>query len=292
MARQRKLKNIKTGEYQATIFWQTGTGIEERQRFAEHAGVKVDQKWAYIYLRDGEEIVKLSRTRNESAQMYVDMSLRQAIKERVTNGAMHMAGLEHLSTYRCAGINTGKTFNCPQHTVEWFEGEIEDRISSLIRDEDWPSVLEQRKIDAAKAQQALELARVAREQAKEAGFGEWRKDGGQWLVCVENRRAGDIVPVRRRDGSVSHHELTVQVSDKLYKVGDEIPANEVESRKTKKLVVFKPSEMPRQTFEDRPKREAAVTPSPTVFSVLDSPKRKAVSKQNRDGSWTFNEVTI
>jgi hypothetical protein len=256
MAKKRELKCIAPGEYQATCFWREGKGIEDRFRYAENAGIKVEEKWAYIYLRDGEEIIKLSRTRNESAQVYVDKSLREAIAERVINGTRHQirgeSATEHTNvrTYATsAAWNENETVTvtdywcngdgCTTHTPAWFAAEIDSRIAALISDADWPNVLSQRKIDEANAEAALKQSAVDRAKAKADGCGEWRKDNGEWLVAADNQRVGDIIPVRRRDGSIANYELVAQVSPKLFKVGAEIPAAEVESRKTKKLLVMR-----------------------------------------------------
>ncbi len=86
MARNRQCENLKLGEYQGAAIWQSGSGIEERTRYAEGIGIKVEEKWVSLYLRDGEEIVRLSRKTNDSAQIYLEMSLRDAVKERIVNG--------------------------------------------------------------------------------------------------------------------------------------------------------------------------------------------------------------
>jgi hypothetical protein len=130
MAKDRQLNRIKPGEYQATCFWREGTGIEERMRYAEHAGIKVDEKWGYIYLRDGEETVKLSRTRNQSAQVYVGKSLRDAMRERIANRVTHSLspGYEQYEGESeqkwCCGDG------CTIHTPEWLEQEIGIRLSN------------------------------------------------------------------------------------------------------------------------------------------------------------------
>jgi hypothetical protein len=165
MAKDRQLSRLTPGEYQATCFWESGSGIEQRTRYAENAGIKVEDKWVYIYLRNGEEVVKLSRTRNQSAQVYIDMTLRQAIAEKVSNSAhsaacCHPANQELTIAHDVACMNPRSTLydetgcSCPivrvpptpckTHTPQWFESAIDERIASLIADEQWSSVLAQR----------------------------------------------------------------------------------------------------------------------------------------------------
>ena len=235
MARNRQCKHLKIGEYQGAAIWQSGSGIEERTRYADGIGIKVDEKWVYLYLRDGEEIVRLIRRTNKSAQVYLDMTLRDALKERIINHVessstccwgkfgweRHWAGENSLYSERTP---------CSLHTAEWLESEIQAKLDSIISDEEWPSILAQRKIDAVKAAERLVELGKERQEARDAGFGEWRNSGGTWLVSVEGHRVGDIVAVRRRSGTVSHHVLTVQLSAKLFRVGEEIPEAEVAGR--------------------------------------------------------------
>lgn len=291
MARKRELNRIQPGEYQATVLWSSGTGIEERPRYAECTGVKIMDKWAYIYLHDGEEIVKLSRTRNHSAQVYVDMSLRDAVRERIVNGveggspccwgrfgwARNSGGEESLWS--------GDRTPCPLHTPEWLEERIDERVAEFISDEDWASVLAQRQIDAAKAQEALAQAAKERDEARVSGFAEWRKDGREWLVSVDDRSVGEIIPVRRRNGTVSWHELTVQVSPKLFRVGDEIQEAEVELRRTKKVIPFVPSATPMPVIPETKRPVVKFTPSPMPRNVLPESRKQPRLIQNRDGSW-------
>src|ERR1035437_10789284 len=44
MARNRQCDRLKIGEYQGAAIWQCGSGIEERTRYAEGIGIKVDEK--------------------------------------------------------------------------------------------------------------------------------------------------------------------------------------------------------------------------------------------------------
>jgi hypothetical protein len=237
MARNRKCGNVKIGEYQGTAIWQSGSGIEERTRYAEGIGIKIAEKWVYLYLRDGEEIVRLSRKSNKSAQIYLDMTLRDALQERIVHSVENSSsccwgqfGWER----HCGGEDSldSERTPCPRHTTEWLEEEIQGRLDSIITDEDWPSVLALRKIDAVKATERFAEMEKEREAARESGFGEWRNSGGTWLVSIDGHSVGDIVAVRRRNSTVSHHEITVQVSPKLFKVGEAIPEAEVELHKT------------------------------------------------------------
>ena len=81
MARNRQCGRLKIGEYQGSAIWQCGSGIEERTRYAEGIGIKVAEKWVYLYLRDGEEIIRLSKKANTSAQLY--QIGRASCRERV-----------------------------------------------------------------------------------------------------------------------------------------------------------------------------------------------------------------
>lgn len=233
MARGRELQTLKPGEYQATVFWSCGSGIEQRDRYAEQVRVKVTDKWAYIYPRDGEEIVKLSRTRNHSAQVYVGMTLREAIREKVSNSVMHgprcscnRSPYDDGDEYR-VGENqyvdgSGELRPCI-HTADWYESEIDERISRLPSDEQWPSILAQRRIDAVAAQAKLEAQERERIAARESGYGEWYQRDGQWLVKISGYSVGDAVTVRRRNGSTSRHILTVEIARDRYAVGQALP---------------------------------------------------------------------
>jgi hypothetical protein len=153
----------------------------------------VAEKWVYLYLRDGEEIVKLSRTRNESAQIYVDMSLRDVMLERVTNYI--------LSSTSCCHVENGGMSTCEMHTPELIEQEVEARLSAVISDEEWPSVLEARKIEAREAQEYLEQKARERQLAQECGEGEWRRVSGCWKVwTLREPKRGDTTIVRTKYG--------------------------------------------------------------------------------------------
>lgn len=294
MARNRKCRSLKIGEYQGAAIWQSGSGIEERTRYAEGIGIKVAEKWVYLYLREGEEIVRLSRKTNESAQIYLEMTLDDALKERIVNGVENNSsccwgrfGWER----HCGGENSldSERTPCPHHTVEWLEGEIQAKLDSIITDEDWPSVLAQRKIDAVKAAERIAEMEKEREEAREAGYGEWRNNEGTWLVSIEGHSVGDIVAVRRRNGTVSHHELTAQVSPKLFKAGEEIPEEEVELRKARKVIAFVPSPMPKN-FVQKTRKPVEFTPSPMAENVFPEKRKQPRFVQNRDGSWTVESV--
>jgi len=147
MARNRQLGRIDVGEYNATVFWQEGKGVEERPRYAESTGVGVTETWVFIYLRDGAEIVKLSRKRNTSALLYIDMTLRDVMRERVRNHIRNSTSCCYAGERKYEFSAPGK--QCTVHTPEWIEQEIDRRIDELISDEAWPAVLERRKIEAA-----------------------------------------------------------------------------------------------------------------------------------------------
>jgi len=228
---------LKTGEYQGSAIWQCGSGIEERTRHAEGIGIKVDEKWIYLYLRDGEEIVRLRRKANKSAQLYLDMTLRDVMKERIVNSVENNSsccwgqfGWER----HCGGEDSlySERTPCTLHTDEWLEEEIQERLDSIIADDDWPSVLAQRKIDAVKAAERLEELQRERDAAREAGYGEWSNSGRTWLVSIDGHSVGEIVSVRRRDGTVSQHELLAQVGTKLFRAGAAIPEAEAVLNKT------------------------------------------------------------
>jgi hypothetical protein len=221
MAKMRQIKVIPPGEYQATIFWLEGSGLEQRERHAEYAGVKVDEKWVYIHLRDGEEIIRLLRRRNGSAQVYISMGLREAMREKIVNNVENSSrccwGQFGMSRGNRRGEGTlgASRTPCAYHTAKWLEAEIEDRIGELTSDDDWPAILCARKKNA-------EQQMLPREAARAEGVAEWRKRDGDWVVYAEGRQVGDIVTVRRRSGSLSKHELVRCVADDLYLVGPEI----------------------------------------------------------------------
>jgi hypothetical protein len=295
MAQNRQCGWLKTGEYQGSAIWQCGSGIEERTRYAEGIGIKVAETWVYLYLRDGEEIIRLRRKANTSAQVYLDLTLRDALMERIVNGVENNSsccwgqfGWER----HCGGEDSiySERTPCTLHTAEWLEEEIQAKLDSIITDEDWPSVLAQRKIDAVKAAGQLAEMEKEREVARESGFGEWRNSGGTWLVSIDGHSVGDIVAVRRRDGTVSYHEITVQVSTKLFKVGDAIPEAEVELRKTRKVIAFVPSSMPKNVaYETR--KPMKFTQSPMAENMFPDKRKKPHFVQNRDGSWAVEKAS-
>jgi hypothetical protein len=295
MARNRQCGWLKAGEYQGSAIWQCGTGIEERTRYAEGIGIKVDDKWVYLYLRDGEEIVRLSRKSNKSAQIYLDMTLRDALRERIVHSVENSSsccwgqfGWER----HCRGedsLNSERT-PCNLHTAEWLESEIQATLDSITTDEEWPSVLAQRKIDAVKAEERLAEMERERDTAREAGYGEWRNSGGTWLVSIEGRGVGDIVAVRRRNGSVSHHELTVQVSPKLFSVSEEIPEAEVELRKMKKIIDFVPSPTPKKVVRET-RKLVEFAPSPLAKNLSPEKRKQPRLVKKSDGSWLVEKAS-
>jgi hypothetical protein len=295
MARNRQCGNLTIGEYQGAAIWQSGSGIEEQTRHVEGIGIKVAEKWVYLYLRDGDEIVRLSRKTNKSAQIYLSMPLREALKERIVNGVENNSsccwgqfGWER----HCGGEDSlySERTPCPHHTAEWLEGEIQAKLDSIITDEDWPSVLAQRKIDAVKAEERLAEMEREREASRESGLGEWRNSSGTWLVSIDGHGVGDIVAVRRRNGNVSHHELTVQVSPKLFIAGEDIVGAEVELRGTKKVIAFVSSPMPKNVVQET-RKQVEFTPSPTAENVFPEKRKQPHFIQNRDGSWTVEKAS-
>ena len=148
----------------------------------------------------------------------------------------------------------------------------------------------QRKIDAVKAEERLAEMEREREEACEAGFGEWRNSSGTWLVSIDGHSVGDIVAVRRRNGTVSHHELTAQVNPKLFKVGEEIAEAEVELRRTRKVIAFVPSPL-RKNVVQKTRKQAEFTPSPMAENVFPEKRKQPHFVQNRDGSWTVEKAS-
>jgi hypothetical protein len=295
MSRDRQCGSLRLGEYQGAGIWQCGSGIEERTRYAEGIGIKVDEKWVYLYLRDGEEVVRLSRKTNTSAQIYLDMTLRDALRERIFNGVENNSsccwgqfGWER----HCGGEDSlyAERTPCEIHTAEWLEAEIQSKLDAIISDEEWPSVLAQRRIDAVNAAERLAKMEEERGAAREAGYGEWRNSNGTWLVSIVGHSVGDIVAVRRRDGTVSHHEITVPVSPKLFKVGEAIPEAEVELRKARKVIAFVPSPMPKNVVQETRKPVEFVA-SPTPENVFPEKRKQPHFVQSRDGSWTVAKAS-
>jgi hypothetical protein len=204
MAKWRQAGHVKEGEYHGSATWRTGHGIEERERAAEGIGIKVSEKWVYLYLRDGEEIVKLMRTTNTLAQIYPGMSLRDVMRERTLNYV--------INSTTCRQISNGELDNCEINTPEWMERAIEKRLSSIISDEDWPSVLAARKVEAQRAQEYLERKAQERQLAQVAGGGEWRQSQGCWKVwTLRQPKAGEAVIVLSRSG-----ETTEVIIDSSY----------------------------------------------------------------------------
>jgi hypothetical protein len=194
MAQYRQASATPVGEYNGSATWRSGSGIEERERAADDIGIKVTDKWLYLYLRDGEEIVKLSRSRNTSAQIYLGKSLREVMQERVRNWIRN-------STSCCYSGGDGR---CMVHTLAWVKQEIEERLSAIITDDQWPSVLAARQIAAKEAQEYAEHKAREREIAQLSGDGEWRKSNGDWKVwTLLQPDVGSTVTVRTRFGSAN-----------------------------------------------------------------------------------------
>jgi hypothetical protein len=213
MARERQCKYLPLGEYNGSAMWRSGSGIEERLRCAEGIGIEITELWVCVHLKDGEEIVRFNRKTNRSAQIYLNMSLRDALKEQIINGVTHSSNCcrGQFGFQRQGG---GKRCPCGLHTPEWLEAQVDSRLENIVTDEEWPAVLAQHEVDAAVAQ--------GREDAKAAGSGEWYRFDRHWCISIAGRNAGEIVPVRRRDGTVSLYQLGKKVSEKLYMPGPEV----------------------------------------------------------------------
>jgi len=135
MARNRQCRSLKIGEYQGAAIWQSGSGIEERTRYAEGIGIKVDEKWVYLYLCDGEEIVRLNRKANTSAQIYLEMNLRDSLRERIVKGVENSSSCcwgRFGQERHCGGEDSlySERTLCTLHTADWLEGEIQARLSA------------------------------------------------------------------------------------------------------------------------------------------------------------------
>lgn len=289
MARNRQCRSLIVGGYQGAAIWQSGSGIEMRTRYADGIGIKVDEKWVYLYLRDGEEIVRLSRKTNKSAQIYPEMTLQEVMRERVINRVENSSSCcwGEFGRERHNGVERTP---CKLHTTEWLEDEIQSELDSIVSDEEWPSVLAERKIDAVKASQRLAELELEREAARDAGYGEWRKSGDTWLVSIEDHCAGDIVAVRRRNGAVSHHELTVQVTPKLFRVGEEIPEADAEARKARQNDAFAPSPKLRNVLQEKPELVEIVSGA-TPENVRCEMRKSPHSIRSNNEAWSVREAS-
>jgi len=225
MAKDRQVERLAIGEHTGTAFWRSGRGIEERERYAEGIRIEVEDKWVCLHLASGE-LVRLRRSgraANESAQIYLNMTLDQALREKAENYCFSTAGLG------------------PPPPEEKIEMGKEWRRERLVSDEDWPAILAQRKIDAAKAQEELERRASEREKARMAGMAEWRSHGGQWLIRVDRRREGDVVTVRRKNGTSSRHILGGEQGPGLYASAGELGEGEAPARAQAPALAGRPS---------------------------------------------------
>lgn len=211
MARLRQLRHLPPGEHQATVFWQEGSGLSAHERCAEFAGIKVTPAWTYIYpSADSNEVIRLSTKRNTSAQVYIGMSLREAMLERVANWISN-------STSCCWGKPSSRR-DCPTHTAEWVDEEVDRRVTAQRQaEEQWPAELARRQAEYT----ASLPERIA---AIDAGLGEWRRTGNGWAIAIAGHQSGDQVKVRRRDGTQSTHVLGDQVGEDIYADGGEVVA--------------------------------------------------------------------
>ena len=95
MAKERQVARLELGEHTGTAFWRTGRGIEERERYAEGIRIEVTEEWVRLHLASGET-VRLRRSggaANESAQIYVGMTVEQALREKAANYCGQMLGV-------------------------------------------------------------------------------------------------------------------------------------------------------------------------------------------------------
>ena len=76
-------------------------------------------------------------------------------------------------------------------------------------------------------------------------YGEWFYDEKRWLIRIRDRKTGDIVPARRRSGSLSYHELEIQVAPGLYASVRNVPDAEIPPNQ---LIAFDPA--PDSTYNE------------------------------------------
>jgi len=159
MGHDRLPKALEVRSYQGAAVWKSGRGIEQHTRYADGVGIKVDAQWVQLFLRDGEEVVRLRRTTNKSAQIYPNMSLRDALRERITNNLTTNCrvcrGEEEAPTDASNAAETERalahwnkwherrgetpppppesfsTLRVHLHTAEWLEAEIETRMEKI-----------------------------------------------------------------------------------------------------------------------------------------------------------------
>jgi hypothetical protein len=207
MARHRQIQHLTPGEYVATVTWVERIGNRDFDRCAEHAGVKVTGTWVAIYpdAGDPEKLVRLARRTNKSAQVYVDMSIEEMVRERTINWCAN-------STKCCNGRGFGAS-GCKVHTKAWLNKEIKTSAAN-VRAHMVPEP-DREKIEAAYAAE-----RDKRDDSLMDGRGEWRKykKTSVWCVYALDRSVGDEVIVVRRDGTRSWVRLEATVGEDLYKV--------------------------------------------------------------------------
>lgn len=221
MARKRQLQNIQLGDHIASVLWLEKCGHIYRERAAGSVPVRVEEKWMYIYLRDGEEVVKLSRTRNLSAQVYVCMNLEAVMREKVINGVEGSSQCcwgKFGWVRACNGEDAlweKRNKRCKVHTDKWLKEQIAEKLDAIMSDEEWAT--------SVAVQQKKAAGRV---EAIASGFAEWRRHGKEWCIYAEDYKPGAVVQVRRRSGTVSSHRLGEQVAEDLYMLGEEVPQQE------------------------------------------------------------------
>jgi len=243
MARERQVARLELGEHTGTAFWRTGRGIEERERYAEGIRIAVTEKWVYLHLVSGE-VVRLRRSggaANESAQIYVGMTVEQALREKAANYCGQMLGVwEAIPPEEEVEGGPWRRLATKGPAEEDIEKQMALRRERLIADADWPAVLAQRRIGAVKAQEELERRAREREAAKKTGMAEWRSCDGQWLIRVDGKQEGDVVTVRRKDGTASRHVLGKEQGKGLYlsagELTEEAPAEEPAVKASEALV--------------------------------------------------------
>lgn len=210
------LQRVAVGEYIGAAMWTQGDGVEGRYRNGEGIGIRVEENWVHLYLRDGEEVVKLSRKTNHSAQVFPGMTLREAVRQLLLNKLSNSTRCCY-GRYGGYGIEMERDTHlakpCPTHSQQWIEDEttrcLQKEMANVISDEDWPAELARRRAEA-------DAQAGVRQQARDSGEGEWRKHGKQWLVSIRDHAPGDVVVVRRKNGSTAQCRLGQQVKEGLY----------------------------------------------------------------------------
>ncbi len=216
MSRNRELNRVPEGNHIATVIWSQSCGGLSRLRVAEATTIKVDSRWVYVYLEDGEEVVKLSRTRNTSAQVYLGITLADVFRERIVNEVENSSRCCYgqFGWRRPSGHisgDGGRQKRCKVHTEQWLLRQIKRQIAAIETDKQWAARL------AFAAKQ-----RDAQTDAIAQGLATWRKFDGEWVVCVEGHEPGDLVTVRTRAGLKSEVTLGRRLAEDLFTPGETV----------------------------------------------------------------------